>query len=130
MFLRFGLVLAIGFMTTLLLTPLVRQFCIKRGWYDLPEARRVHRIPTPRLGGVAIFAGFAAALAASLFLSRIAQAMTGVALTLFTLAEFGSASLAGFVAFASFAPGILASPIAGYVQGSILDIDGGQTRTL
>ena len=39
--------------------------------------------------------------------------MTGVALTLFTLAEFGSASLAGLVAFASFAPGILVSPIAG-----------------
>jgi MFS family permease len=52
-------------------------------------------------------------IVASLFLSRIAQAMTGVALTLFTLAEFGSASLAGLVAFASFAPGILASPIAG-----------------
>jgi MFS family permease len=52
-------------------------------------------------------------IVASLFLSRIAQSMTGVALTLFTLAEFGSASLAGLVAFASFAPGILASPIAG-----------------
>ena len=25
---------------------------------------------------------------------------------------------------------VLASPVAGYCQGSILDIDGGQTRTL
>ena len=49
----------------------------------------------------------------SLFLSRTAQAMSGIALTLFTLAEFGSATLAGIVAFASFAPGILVSPIAG-----------------
>jgi MFS family permease len=52
-------------------------------------------------------------IVASLFLSRTAQSMGGVALTLFTLPEFGSASLAGLVAFASFAPGILVSPIAG-----------------
>jgi MFS family permease len=52
-------------------------------------------------------------IVASLFLSRTAQAMGGVALTLFTLAEFGSAPLAGLVAFSSFAPGILVSPIAG-----------------
>jgi len=49
----------------------------------------------------------------SLFLSRTAQAMGGVALTLFTLAEFGSPTLAGIVVFVSFAPGILVSPIAG-----------------
>src|SRR3990170_5799178 len=49
----------------------------------------------------------------SLFLSRTAQSMAGVALTLFTLAEFGSATLAGIVAFASFAPGIVASPLPG-----------------
>lgn len=54
-----------------------------------------------------------APIVASLFLSRTAQAMGGVALTLFTLAQFGSASLAGLVAFASFAPGILVSPLAG-----------------
>jgi MFS family permease len=54
-----------------------------------------------------------APIVASLFLSRTAQAMSGIALTLFTLAEFGSATLAGIVAFASFAPSILVSPIAG-----------------
>jgi UDP-GlcNAc:undecaprenyl-phosphate GlcNAc-1-phosphate transferase len=70
MLLRYLLVLGIGALTTLILTPLVRGFCIRRGWYDIPEARRVHRIPTPRLGGAAIYAGFMAALAASIFLSR------------------------------------------------------------
>lgn len=70
MILRYILVLAIGTATTLVLTPLVRAFCIGRGWYDLPEARRVHRLPTPRLGGTAIFAGFMLALAASIFLAR------------------------------------------------------------
>ncbi len=70
MYVQFGLVLCIGAFTTLVLTPLVRRFCIARGWYDIPEARRVHRIATPRLGGVAIYAGFMAALAAAIFLSR------------------------------------------------------------
>jgi MFS family permease len=54
-----------------------------------------------------------APIVVSLFLSRTAQAMSGIALTLFTLAEFGSVTLAGIVAFASFAPSILVSPIAG-----------------
>lgn len=70
MFLRYVLVLGVGAFATLLVTPLVRQFCIARGWYDIPEARRVHRIPTPRLGGVAIYIGFMLALAAAIVLSR------------------------------------------------------------
>ncbi|HEY1012738.1 MAG TPA: MraY family glycosyltransferase [Herpetosiphonaceae bacterium] len=66
----FALVMGIGMLVTLVLTPLVRHWCIKRGLYDLPEARRVHRIPTPRLGGIAIFGGFMSALLASIFVSR------------------------------------------------------------
>lgn len=50
---------------------------------------------------------------ASMFLARTAQTMTRVGLILFTLAEFGSPALAGIVTFASFVPGILASPVAG-----------------
>lgn len=49
----------------------------------------------------------------SLFLSRTGQAMARVGLILFTLAEFGSPTLAGVVTFALLVPGILASPIAG-----------------
>ncbi|MBP8251704.1 MAG: undecaprenyl/decaprenyl-phosphate alpha-N-acetylglucosaminyl 1-phosphate transferase [Herpetosiphon sp.] len=65
MFIRFAIVFGIGFLTTVILTPLVRAWCIKRGLYDLPEARRVHVTPTPRLGGIAIFAGFMLALGAA-----------------------------------------------------------------
>jgi MFS family permease len=46
-------------------------------------------------------------------IARIGQSMVGIALVLFTLAEFGSPVLAGFVTFASIFPGLLASPIAG-----------------
>ncbi len=50
---------------------------------------------------------------ASMQLARIAQSMVGVALVLFTLAEYDSPALAGLVTFASIFPGLLISPIAG-----------------
>jgi MFS family permease len=52
-------------------------------------------------------------IVASMQLARIAQSMVGVALVLFTLAEYDSAPLAGLVTFASVFPGLIASPIAG-----------------
>jgi len=50
---------------------------------------------------------------ASMQLARIAQSMVGVALVLFTLAEYRSPELAGVVMFFTLFPGILVSPIAG-----------------
>ena len=45
----------------LLATPAVRKFACKLGAMDLPgESRRVHDHPIPRLGGLALFAGFLA----------------------------------------------------------------------
>jgi len=49
----------------------------------------------------------------SMQLARIAQSMLGVAIVLFTLAEYGSPALAGVVTFASILPGLLIAPIAG-----------------
>jgi MFS family permease len=49
----------------------------------------------------------------SMQLARIAQAMVSVVLVLFTLDQFDSPQLAGIVTFASVAPGIVVSPIAG-----------------
>jgi MFS family permease len=49
----------------------------------------------------------------SMQLSRIAQAMVGVALVLFTLAEYDSPALTGVVTFASVFPGLVVAPIAG-----------------
>lgn len=46
-------------------------------------------------------------------IARIAQAMVGVAVVLFTLSRYGSPVLAGAVAAAAAIPGILASPLAG-----------------
>jgi len=45
-----------------LLTPLVRKLAIHFGVIDQPGERRVHVNPTPRWGGLAIYAGFIAAV--------------------------------------------------------------------
>jgi UDP-GlcNAc:undecaprenyl-phosphate GlcNAc-1-phosphate transferase len=50
-----AMVLAIG------LTPLARWLAPRVGMMDRPEARKVHRVPVPRVGGVAIFLAVIAA---------------------------------------------------------------------
>jgi UDP-GlcNAc:undecaprenyl-phosphate GlcNAc-1-phosphate transferase len=52
----------VSFMVTLLLTPVVRKLAFRVGAVDKPNKRKVHRAPVPRIGGVAIFIGFLAAL--------------------------------------------------------------------
>lgn len=66
-----------------------------------PSYRALLAVPT--LGRIVLGMG----------LARIAQAMLGVTLVLFTLAEYHSPELAGLVTFASIFPGIAISPIAG-----------------
>ena len=58
-------------------------------------------------------------------IARIAQAMVGVALVLFTLQEYGSPQLAGLVTFAALFPGLVVSPIC----GALLDRHG-RTRLI
>ena len=42
-----------------LATPVVKTFAYKVGAIDVPkDARRMHKVPIPRLGGLAIFIGF------------------------------------------------------------------------
>jgi UDP-N-acetylmuramyl pentapeptide phosphotransferase/UDP-N-acetylglucosamine-1-phosphate transferase len=43
-------------------TPIVRAIALNFGYVDLPSARKVHRQPIPRIGGIAIFVGTAVAL--------------------------------------------------------------------
>jgi MFS family permease len=62
---------------------------------------------------------------AGMQLIRIAQAMIGVTLVLFSLSHYGSPAIAGLVTFASVAPGLLISPIG----GALLDRHG-RTRLI
>lgn len=51
--------IAVAMLVTLLMSPLVKNFAYKIGAIDVPkDARRMHKVPTPRLGGLAIFFGF------------------------------------------------------------------------
>jgi len=52
-------ILACSAGATFTLTPLVRNEARRRGWLDCPDGhRKLHRLPVPRLGGVAVFGGF------------------------------------------------------------------------
>jgi UDP-GlcNAc:undecaprenyl-phosphate GlcNAc-1-phosphate transferase len=54
-----GLIAALG---TFLCTPLARQIATRWGAMAKPRDRDVHAVDTPRLGGLALFAGFATAM--------------------------------------------------------------------
>ena len=55
------LVLCVAAGVTFLLTPLARRFAVRIGAMAEPRDRDVHAIPTPRLGGLAMYAGMCAA---------------------------------------------------------------------
>jgi UDP-GlcNAc:undecaprenyl-phosphate/decaprenyl-phosphate GlcNAc-1-phosphate transferase len=54
---HYAFIFAVALVVTLIVTPLVRSFALKRGLVDFPGGRKVHTTPIPRLGGVALFAG-------------------------------------------------------------------------
>jgi UDP-GlcNAc:undecaprenyl-phosphate GlcNAc-1-phosphate transferase len=53
---------ASGLVVTLAVTPLVRYLSVRASLVDSPGGRKVHTTAIPRLGGIGIFAGFAAVL--------------------------------------------------------------------
>jgi len=59
----FSLILLVvsALLLTLAFTPVCRIACTRMGWVDTPGPRKFHRIPVPRTGGIAIFAGYAIA---------------------------------------------------------------------
>lgn len=54
-------VFLVALVTTYLAVPLMRTIAVRTGAYTAVRERDVHAVPIPRLGGVAIFVGFAAA---------------------------------------------------------------------
>jgi UDP-GlcNAc:undecaprenyl-phosphate GlcNAc-1-phosphate transferase len=68
-----ALLALVSFLVALLLTPFVRNYALRRSWVDAPDlagagARKIHRSPIPRLGGVAILAAYAGAFGVLLLL--------------------------------------------------------------
>jgi UDP-GlcNAc:undecaprenyl-phosphate GlcNAc-1-phosphate transferase len=56
--LRYLILFGIAGGGTWILTPIVRKLAIKCGAIDVPDERKVHTVPVPRLGGVAIYVVF------------------------------------------------------------------------
>jgi len=57
------LILAIAFTSVYLLTPVVGKISLRIGAVDIPDARKVHQVIMPRLGGVGIFLSFVTIIA-------------------------------------------------------------------
>lgn len=64
---------AVAAVTTCAATPLVARLAFRLGWLYQPNERTVHTRPMPAIGGLAMFAGFAAALAVARLLDRFDQ---------------------------------------------------------
>jgi UDP-GlcNAc:undecaprenyl-phosphate GlcNAc-1-phosphate transferase len=58
--------------SSLFATPVIRRLAQRHGWLDVPtDGRRVHAVPIPRLGGVAVFASVMLALAVLPFVDNL-----------------------------------------------------------
>ena len=63
----------IALIVALVATPGVIVLAGKTGAMDAPDARKVHKGPMPRIGGLAIYVGFMAAMAAMLNFGDLPQ---------------------------------------------------------
>jgi UDP-GlcNAc:undecaprenyl-phosphate GlcNAc-1-phosphate transferase len=57
-----ALVFIVAMVVSLVVTPLVRHFGHTRGILDQPDERKVHTVPIPRLGGIAMVIAFGVAI--------------------------------------------------------------------
>ncbi|TLM64501.1 MAG: undecaprenyl/decaprenyl-phosphate alpha-N-acetylglucosaminyl 1-phosphate transferase [Deltaproteobacteria bacterium] len=99
----------------LIMVPVLRRWALDRGTVDLPDERKVHAIPTPRLGGIAIFLSF---LFAALIFAPDSRVMRGIlagALVVFTIGI--ADDLEGLTSRQKFAGQILATLVAVAVSG-------------
>ena len=64
------------------LTPFVRLIAVRGGAVDHPDARKRHRTPTPKLGGVAVLSAFVLALGRAATVDREMLAISAAAITL------------------------------------------------
>ena len=58
LWLKIVLAVAAAFIIAFIMTPQAKKFAEAVGAVDQPNARRVNKVPIPRLGGIAVFLGF------------------------------------------------------------------------
>ncbi len=72
--------LIVGFfamMVTLVTTPVVRAVARLKNWVAMPDERKVHTVPTPDVGGIAMFAGVLCALLLAWNMDRFSPLFDG-----------------------------------------------------
>lgn len=65
----------LAFAVTYAAVPPVIRLCERHGWVQRPGGRRTHARPTGNVGGIAIYAGFVAAVLATFLLERLTPAL-------------------------------------------------------
>jgi len=86
--LKIVLLACITLIVSLLITPLIIKFATKINATDKPDARKVHKTPTPTLGGLAIFISFCIGVAILQPTSKFHWFIMGGALVMITLGIF------------------------------------------
>ncbi len=83
---QFVPVLAVGFATSLSLTPISRQVAMRLGVMDQPKQRNITRTPTPMMGGLALYLAFALPLllfSKSQYITELGAILSGAAFLAF-----------------------------------------------
>ena len=58
-------------------TPLVRRLANDRQWVAVPDDRKVHKVPTPDVGGIAMFVGVVVSLFVAWRMGRFTHLFVG-----------------------------------------------------
>ena len=84
---RLLLALAVAFGLSYLMLPPVKRFAEMLGAVDLPNERRINKVPIPRMGGLAIFLGFTISV---LLFGDLSNKVTGILLGAVIIAVLGA----------------------------------------
>jgi len=87
---EYALVFGVAVVVTFLLTGVVRLAAVRMGVVTPIREREVHSRPVPRMGGVAVYAGFAAAVLMALQLPALGAAFISSSEVVGVLAAGGS----------------------------------------
>jgi UDP-GlcNAc:undecaprenyl-phosphate GlcNAc-1-phosphate transferase len=68
---------SVAMAVTALTTPVVRSFARRHNWVAMPSDRKVHTVPTPDVGGIAMFAGVLAAMFVAWQMDRFSPLFEG-----------------------------------------------------
>ena len=85
--LRIILAIAVSLITAYLMTPAARKFAEAVGAIDVPNDRRINKVPIPRMGGISIFCGFMLAI---LLFTELTEQVQGLVLGAIIIAVMGA----------------------------------------